>query len=326
LSASSVQASGAQPRPNAFHCSTWPRCDHVWHYDFRVNRQRYRARTETADKQRAKDIESKERTRIRKGRHGIRRQPDITFAQFSKTYLTDHADLHKRSADRDREIIRVLNRAFGSLILHEITAHRIEQFKRERLTGRWRAHGAKGGSKPIQPATVNRELDTLKSVLSKAVEWGKLLESPARNVKRLKVDNRRTRILTEDEQRRLLEAAPRKLRAFVTLALSQLLFSLGCRSFRYTMPQLGLFTNPWLSAAIAASTLLQIGVVTIPFVRPVFDVVPVSFAWEWGAIALLAMTPVTVIEVTKLVQARLRRRRDAGGGVRNAATVERSES
>jgi Ca2+-transporting ATPase len=93
--------------------------------------------------------------------------------------------------------------------------------------------------------------------------------------------------------------------AFVTVALSQLFFSFGCRSFRYTLPQLGLFTNPWLSAAIAASIVLQIAVVTIPFVRPVFDVAPVPFAWEWGAIALLALTPVTVIEVTKLVRARV---------------------
>ena len=59
----------------------------------------------------------------------------------------------------------------------------------------------------------------MKSILSKAVEWGKLVESPARGVKRLRVDNRRTRILTEDEQRDILEAAPRKMRAFITLAL-----------------------------------------------------------------------------------------------------------
>ena len=74
--------------------------------------------------------------------------------------MDDCAEQHKRSVDRDREILKVLNRAFGSLILHEITAHRIEQFKRERLAGKWRGHGYKSAGKPIQPATVNRELDT----------------------------------------------------------------------------------------------------------------------------------------------------------------------
>jgi integrase len=113
----------------------------------------------------------------------------------------------------------MLNRAFGSLILHEITAHRIEQWKRERLAGKWRAHGQKSNANPLRPGTVNRELDLLKSILSKAVEWGKLIDSPARGIKRLKVDNRRTRILTADEQRRILEAAPRKMRALIALAL-----------------------------------------------------------------------------------------------------------
>jgi hypothetical protein len=166
--------------PNPFHCETSPRCEHHWHYDFRVNGRRYRNTTETADKQKAKNYEAKERSRILDGRHGIRRLPDITFTQFSDTYLKDHAELHKRSVDRDREILKVLKRAFGSLILHEITAHRVEQFKRERLAGKWRGHNTTSAAKPIKPATVNREIDCLRSVFSKAVEWGKLIDSPVR--------------------------------------------------------------------------------------------------------------------------------------------------
>ena len=152
-------------------------------------------------------------------RHGIRRQPDITFRKFAKVYLRDHAEVHKRSVGRDREIIARLNRVFGSMVLHEITRHRIEQYKRERLKGKWSAYKQKKAPKSLKPATVNRELDTLKSILSKAVEWGKLIDSPARLVKRLPVENRRTRILTLDEQRRLLKACHPKLRAIVTFAL-----------------------------------------------------------------------------------------------------------
>ena len=202
-------------------CTCTTRCQHVWYYDFRVNGKRYRACTETGDKHRARDIEAKERTRVLEGRHGIRRQPDITFREFAKTYLRDHAEIHKRSVDRDREIIKVLNRVFGGLLLHEITRHRMEQYKRERLQGRWRAHRQRGDtSKPIQPATVNRELDTLKSIFSKAVEWGILIESPARLVKRLRVENQRTRIsMSLDEQRRLLRACGPQLQAIVAFAL-----------------------------------------------------------------------------------------------------------
>jgi hypothetical protein len=86
---------------------------------------------------------------------------DITFARFAPIYIRDYADLHQRSVDRDREILKVLTRAFGGLILHEITAHRIVQFKRERLAGKWRGHGQTSAAKPIKPATVNRELDCL---------------------------------------------------------------------------------------------------------------------------------------------------------------------
>jgi integrase len=118
-----------------------------------------------------------------------------------------------------REIIKMLNRFFGSVLLHEITSLRIEQFKRDRLAGRWSAHKQKGSPKSVQAATVNRELDTLKSIFTKAVEWKRLVESPARDVKRLRVNNRRTRILTPDEQQRLLAACSRKLRAIVMLAL-----------------------------------------------------------------------------------------------------------
>src|SRR4029453_17806362 len=132
-----------------------PNCEHHWFYDFRVNRKRYRNTTETANKQDAKKIEAKERSRVLDGRHQIRSQPDISFKTFADDYIRDYAEQHKRSVDRDREILKVLNRAFGSLILHEITVHRIEQFKRERLTGKWRGH-LHVREKPIKPGTVNR--------------------------------------------------------------------------------------------------------------------------------------------------------------------------
>ena len=200
-------------------CPASPRCQHPWHYYFRVNSRRYRSSTETPNKHQASNIEARERARILEGKHGIRRQPDITFREFATIYLRDHAEVHKRSVVRDREIIGVLNRVFGSTLLHEITRHRIEQFKRERLGDRWRAHNQTKAAKPIQPGTVNRELDTLKSIFSKAVEWGKLVDSPAKLVKRLRVENRRTRILTLNEQWRLLRACHPRLRAIVTFAL-----------------------------------------------------------------------------------------------------------
>ncbi len=91
---------------------------------------------------------------------------------------------------------------------------------------------------------------------------------------------------------------------FCVSAFSQLFFAIGCRSQRFTMPELGLFTNPHLFGAIVISGFLQLSVVTLPFAQPVFDVAT-HLSWEWLLIGALAVIPVTIIEVVKLLRERL---------------------
>jgi Ca2+-transporting ATPase len=92
--------------------------------------------------------------------------------------------------------------------------------------------------------------------------------------------------------------------AFCTLAAAQLFYAFGCRSQRYTMPQIGAFTNPRLILAIAVSGLLQLSTVTIPVLRPLFETTS-GMSWEWGLIVGLALAPVTIIEVAKIVRRRV---------------------
>ena len=112
-----------------------------------------------------------------------------------------------------------MNRTFGALVLHEITSLRILQSQKDRLAGTWRAHGQTTKANAVKPAAVNRELDTLKAIVSKAVEWRMLVENPAAGVNRLKVENRRTRILSDAEQTALVDALRRKARLIVALLL-----------------------------------------------------------------------------------------------------------
>jgi Ca2+-transporting ATPase len=91
--------------------------------------------------------------------------------------------------------------------------------------------------------------------------------------------------------------------AFATIAYAQLTFSFACRSHRYTLPQLGMFSNPWLIGAIAASAMLQIAVLTIPPIRPLFDVTS-GLTWHWLLTGVLALIPVTFVEVAKLLLGR----------------------
>lgn len=94
---------------------------------------------------------------------------------------------------------------------------------------------------------------------------------------------------------------------FCVAAFGQLAFAFAFRSRRFTMPELGLFSNPYLFGALALSTLLQLAVVTLPITQPVFGVTA-HVASEWILIILLALAPVTVVEVSKLIRAFWRKR------------------
>jgi Ca2+-transporting ATPase len=94
--------------------------------------------------------------------------------------------------------------------------------------------------------------------------------------------------------------------AFCVLAFGQLSFSFACRSDEKTLPELGLFTNRYLLGAIALSALLQLAVVMVPFLRPIFAV-PTSPGSQWLIIIPLALAPVTIVEVAKLAWHAVRR-------------------
>lgn len=96
--------------------------------------------------------------------------------------------------------------------------------------------------------------------------------------------------------------------AFCTLAFSQLFFSLACRSWRYTLPELGLFSNPYLWGAIVISGLLQLSAVLLTPLRPYF--LATTHPWqEWGLIFMVSLLPVSVVETFKILRAGLYRRR-----------------
>jgi len=90
--------------------------------------------------------------------------------------------------------------------------------------------------------------------------------------------------------------------AFCVTAFSQLMYAFAFRSERRTLPELGMFSNPALVAAVAGAALLQLAAVTLPLLRPVFQSAPLAAA-DWALVAVLSIAPVTVIEVTKIVRA-----------------------
>jgi integrase len=95
-------------------------------------------------------------------------------------------------------VTRVLT-AFPDTILNrglaELTGFQLEQ---------WRTQRRRDG---IRDTTINRDLDALRAVLSKAVEWGLIAENPMRQIRRAKVDTLgRLRYLSRDEEQRVRAA------------------------------------------------------------------------------------------------------------------------
>ena len=96
------------------------------------------------------------------------------------------------------ETLKKLTLAFPHLMkqnMEEITPWEIQK---------WRTEKIRDG---LKPTTVNRQLMTLKAVLSKALEWGVIEKHPLTNVKPLKVDSKgKIRYLTDEEEKRLRKA------------------------------------------------------------------------------------------------------------------------
>lgn len=69
---------------------------------------------------------------------------------------------------------------------------------------KWRSARVKKG---LKAGTVNRDVNALKAMFSKAVEWGVLATNPLASVRPLRVDDAATaRYLTEEEEKRLRNA------------------------------------------------------------------------------------------------------------------------
>ena len=88
---------------------------------------------------------------------------------------------------------------------------------------------------------------------------------------------------------------------FCVLVCVELMRVLAARSSTRTFGQLGVFSKPLLLLAIVVSGMLQVSVAVVPLEQRVFDV-PAHTPVEWTIIAWLPLTPVTLLELGKLVR------------------------
>ncbi|MGI6224914.1 MAG: calcium-transporting P-type ATPase, PMR1-type [Peptococcales bacterium] len=75
--------------------------------------------------------------------------------------------------------------------------------------------------------------------------------------------------------------------AFTTLVFSQLFHVFDCRSERYSIFELGLFSNPLLVGAVSCSVIMHLLVIYVPFFQPIFKTIPLSLS-DWLIIIVVS--------------------------------------
>jgi Ca2+-transporting ATPase len=91
---------------------------------------------------------------------------------------------------------------------------------------------------------------------------------------------------------------------FTVLVLAQLFHSLAIRSERYSLLDIGVFSNPALVIAIAVTVLAQAAVIYLPFFNTVFQTVPLS-AMQFAACFAIGSIVLVAVELEKLVRRRV---------------------
>jgi integrase len=144
---------------------------------------------------------------------GICEPKKVLFKDFATEYL-EYSKANKAKRSYERDVLTIEGHVlgiWGDEHLARLTPKMIEDYKVQRL-------------QHVVAATVNREIDTIKNMLRKSVEWGYLLNSPGTSVKKLRTGAPHFRYLSGAEAQKLLEACRRsenpQLYPFIVVALN----------------------------------------------------------------------------------------------------------
>lgn len=179
-----------------------------WQADISLPGRR-RRRKNFPTKREAQAWEELAKTQLRQGIFPTERP--IYFKDFSEIYLERKKPGRTlRAIKTDQSRMRNLNYFFGDYYLSKISPGMIEDFKSTRLH---KVAPLKAGHlEEVQTSTVNRDLALLRHLLKRAVDWGYLNQTPFRGISFYREPQRRERILSKDELKRLLTYTSPSLR------------------------------------------------------------------------------------------------------------------
>ncbi len=89
--------------------------------------------------------------------------------------------------------------------------------------------------------------------------------------------------------------------AFAVLGLIQLFHAFNTRSVHESLLKIGVLTNPYVAGAAAIAAILQLSVIVLPVLNPIFKVVQLNgFQWLWTIGISFSIIP--IVEIVKGVQ------------------------
>ncbi len=136
------------------------------------------------------------------------KQP-IKFKEFADMFVENYSKVNKRSWRDDFYRLRKCSGFFGNVYLHEISSLDVEMFKSTVIRG------------GLSKTTVNHYLKILRRMFNIGIDWGYADANPVKHVKLYsEKDSLKERILTEEEEVRLFEAASERLRPILAVALN----------------------------------------------------------------------------------------------------------
>lgn len=193
----------------AVYKRTWKRPDgskaSCWYFHKTINGVRYRDRIPTArTKGQAEEAERQFLSEIHAGAYG-KPQGRIKVREFVEKHYLPWARANKRSWRNDESRVKPILEFFDSKMLCEINSNMVLEF-REALRGRKTKRGIRS------PASVNRVLEVLSRLFTRAIELKKWHRNPCSKAElgdrrlRLKGERKRRRWLKGDERERLSTA------------------------------------------------------------------------------------------------------------------------
>lgn len=196
--------------PNLFkRCACAKRCEHAYWYEFECGGRRFRKSTKTHHKEDAAAIAEQARKAAARQRVGLQTVgPAPDLQDFIVDYVEWAEQDHPASSEIDKRVLLAFSDVVGAgKALDAISAFDIERWRRARKN-------------KIGRSTINRELNVVRGLFSKAVEWGKLHENPAKGVTNYRIDDTRIRVLAPEEIRLVLTQGSATLRLVCRVTLA----------------------------------------------------------------------------------------------------------